>query len=105
MTSGDQQDLAQLEAPGSIEDEGLARLQADGVLAIIDSLTEAQRSVLLLRLLADLSVPEIARVVDKPESAVKALLRRGLAALARRLEESSLPGGTPRSGAKGYPNG
>ena len=85
VSSGDEQDLARIEAPGSIEDEGLARLQARGVLAIIDSLTAAQRGVLLLRLLADLSVAEIARVVDKPESAVKALLRRGLAALARQI--------------------
>ncbi len=105
VSSGNEQDLARIEAPGSIEDEGLARLQARGVLAIIDSLTAAQRGVLLLRLLADLSVAEIARVVDKPESAVKALLRRGLAALARQMEEDLTLPGSPPSGGGGHPNG
>ena len=47
------------------------------------ALTPDQRDVLYLRILADLSVPEIARVLDKPETAVKALLRRGLARLQR----------------------
>jgi RNA polymerase sigma-70 factor (ECF subfamily) len=70
----------------TLEEESLARLEASGVLSLIDQLTPDQRSVLLLRLLADLSVPEIAAVVGKPETAVKALLRRGQAALLRRLD-------------------
>jgi RNA polymerase sigma-70 factor (ECF subfamily) len=67
------------------ESEAMQRLQSMGVLAAIDQLTEDQRAVLLLRVLADLSVKEIAAAVGKPESAVKALLRRATASLGRLL--------------------
>ena len=43
------------------------------------------------RAVADLSVPDIARALDKPETAVKALLRRASAALSRRLAENGEP--------------
>ena len=50
--------------------------------------------VLLLRVLADLSVRDIATVVGKPESAVKALLRRATASLQRLLagDDGQAPG-------------
>lgn len=67
------------------ESEAMARLRSRGVLEAIDELTDDQRSVLMLRVLADLSVREIGAIVGKPETAVKALLRRGLASLGRRL--------------------
>jgi RNA polymerase sigma-70 factor (ECF subfamily) len=67
------------------ESEALSRLQAAGVLAAIDRLTEDQRAVLLLRALADLPIRDIAEVVGKPETAVKALLRRALASLERQM--------------------
>ena len=70
---------------GDSESEAMARLRSRGVLEALDELTEDQRSVLMLRVLADLSVPEISEILDKPQSAVKALLRRGLASLARKL--------------------
>ena len=69
------------------EDEALSRLRAEGIVSAMDQLTDDQRAVLLLRALADLPVKEIATIVGKPESAVKALLRRGVAALARCLDE------------------
>lgn len=65
------------------ESEAMQRLRTTGVLEAMDRLTEDQRAVLLLRVLADLPVREIALVVGKPESAVKALLRRALASLQR----------------------
>lgn len=67
----------------NLESESLSRLQAAGVLAAIDRLTEDQRAVLLLRAVADLPIRDIAEVVGKPETAVKALLRRALASLER----------------------
>ncbi|MBI2705977.1 MAG: RNA polymerase sigma factor [Actinobacteria bacterium] len=70
------------------ESEAMARLRSQGVLEAIDQLTPDQRSVLMLRVLADLTVPEIAGIVGKPESAVKALLRRGLASLGRLVGEA-----------------
>lgn len=73
------------------ENEAMARLRARGVLDAIDRLTDDQRAVLLLRVLADLTVPQIALAVGKSESAVKALLRRALAGLARQLEDHPDP--------------
>jgi RNA polymerase sigma-70 factor (ECF subfamily) len=96
-TAIDEIDLRDWAPSPSPEDVSLTRMQAGGVLSAIDRLTPDQRSVLLLRLLADLTVPEIADIVGKPESAVKALLRRGQAALLRGLDADRmivLDGGT-----------
>ena len=79
--------LAGAMEPGrDAEADAMDRLRASGALEALESLTPDQRDVLFLRVLADLSVPEIARVLDRPESAVKALLRRGLARLQRTLQ-------------------
>jgi RNA polymerase sigma factor (sigma-70 family) len=75
------------------EQRALDRLESRGLLAAIDDLTSDQRATLLLRVVADLSVPEIARVLQKPESAVKALLRRGFASLRRALAAAEQPAG------------
>jgi RNA polymerase sigma factor (sigma-70 family) len=72
---------------GDGETEALGRLRARGVLEVVDDLTPDQRTVLLLRVLADLPIAEIATIVGKGEPAVKALLRRGLASLGRRIED------------------
>jgi RNA polymerase sigma-70 factor (ECF subfamily) len=80
--------------PAMAADEaGLGELEAAGLLAAVDALTPDQRAVLLLRALADLTVPEIARVVGKPETAVKALLRRGIARLTRDAGRGPYPSG------------
>jgi RNA polymerase sigma-70 factor (ECF subfamily) len=50
-------------------------------------LPDDQRSVLLLRVLADLTVEQIAQVMGKSVGAVKALQRRGLRTLRDRLEK------------------
>jgi RNA polymerase sigma-70 factor (ECF subfamily) len=55
------------------------------VIHAVDDLTPDQRSVLLLRVLADLQIADIARIVGKGEPAVKALLRRAVATMGRRL--------------------
>ena len=73
----------------SSEGTALARLRASGVLEAIDELTEDQRAVLLLRTVADLPIREVAAVVGKPETAVKALLRRALATLQRRIDDGA----------------
>jgi RNA polymerase sigma-70 factor (ECF subfamily) len=71
------------------DEQALARLQVQGVLEAIDGLTEDQRSVLLLRVLADLPIREVAAIVGKDETAVKALQRRAVAAVRRRLADRS----------------
>lgn len=77
------------------ESEAMSRLRISGVLDAIDGLTDDQRAALMLRVLADLPVKDIARTMGKPETAVKALLRRGGAAVARALDrdEGHTPGG------------
>ena len=69
--------------------DAVTRLESQGVLAAIEALTTDQRAAVMLRVLADLSVADIGRVLGKPDSAVKALLRRGLASLRRTVD----PGG------------
>ena len=70
----------------SSEATALARLRASGILDAIDQLTDDQRAVLLLRTVADLSIRDVAEVVGKPETAVKALLRRAVASLQRQID-------------------
>jgi DNA-directed RNA polymerase specialized sigma24 family protein len=55
------------------------------VLAAVRQLSPDQREVLLLRMAAGLTTPEVAAIVGKTTGAVKALQRRGLASLARVL--------------------
>jgi RNA polymerase sigma-70 factor (ECF subfamily) len=64
----------------------LARLEARGVLDLLDKLTDDQRAVILLRVVADLSIREVAEVLTKPEGAVKALQHRAFGALHRHLD-------------------
>jgi RNA polymerase sigma-70 factor (ECF subfamily) len=77
----------------------MASLRARGVLAAIDQLTPDQRSALMLRILADLPVAQIAGILDKPESAVKALLRRATATMGRLLEADEATGPTKGASA------
>src|SRR4029450_2309967 len=67
------------------EDTALNRVDDDRVLAALRQLTSDQREVLLLRLAANLTAPEVARILNKSTDAVKALQHRGLASLARLL--------------------
>ena len=61
----------------------LAHEEVRGMLAV---LSPDQRDVVLLRIVADLSVEEVARLTGKREGAVKALQHRALAALRRHLD-------------------
>ena len=64
---------------------------ADHVRDLIERLVPGQRDVLLLRIVSGLTVPEVAAVVGKSEGAVKALQRRGLAALSRYVNTEGIP--------------
>ena len=75
----------------SAEDSSLERLGAHWVRAVLDRLTPDQRDVLLLRILADLTVEQVAEVLGKRVGAVKALQRRGLAAAERIVTEEGVP--------------
>jgi len=66
-------------------EEALARIGVEEVARLLEALSEEQRAVLLLRVLADMSIEDVARAVGKRPGAVKALQRRGLAAVRREL--------------------
>jgi RNA polymerase sigma factor (sigma-70 family) len=75
----------------SAEDDALDELGSARVHELLAELTPDQRDVLLLRVVADLTVEQVAEVVGKPAGAVKALQRRGLAALRKLVEAEGVP--------------
>lgn len=76
---------------GDVEDDALRTLGEGHVRALLETLAPAQRDVLVLRVLADLTVDQVAEVLGKRPGAVKALQRRGLAALRRTIEKEGVP--------------
>ena len=74
-------------AAGAADPEELAieRLEGSRVLAAMRQLSDDQREVLLLRMGAGLTAPEVADTLGKTTGAVKALQHRGLASLAQVL--------------------
>jgi RNA polymerase sigma factor (sigma-70 family) len=66
-------------------DEALARIGREEVHRVLERLSPDQRAVLLLRVLGELTVAEVAHALGKRPGAVKALQRRGLAAVRREL--------------------
>lgn len=75
----------------SAEQEALAALSQARVHELLARLTEDQREVLLLRVVADLTVEQVAAALGKPIGAVKALQRRGLDALRRIVHTEGVP--------------
>lgn len=80
------EDIARQSPVVHTDDEVLAGLAAEELEDLMDQLTDDQRAVILLRVVADLSIEETAETLDKSQGAVKQLQRRGLAALRRRIE-------------------
>ena len=83
----DDADLALLPG-GDAEDDALIRVGTETVHRMCAGLPDDQRSVLLLRVLADLTVEQVAEVMGRSIGSVKALQRRGLRTLRDRLEKS-----------------
>jgi RNA polymerase sigma factor (sigma-70 family) len=67
-------------------EQALARIGSERVVSVLESLSPDQRAVLLLRVIGDLTVAEVARALGKRPGAIKALQRRGLAAVRRELK-------------------
>jgi RNA polymerase sigma factor (sigma-70 family) len=66
-------------------EQALARIGIEEVQRVLSALSDDQRAVLLLRVVGDLTVEDVAKAVGKRPGAVKALQRRGLAAIKREL--------------------
>jgi RNA polymerase sigma factor (sigma-70 family) len=78
-------------APDDVHAEVERSLATQRVRALCDRLAPAQRDVLLLRVLGGLTVDQVAGVIGKSRGAVKALQRRGYAAVALLLEQDGVP--------------
>ena len=76
---------------GSAEADALEQLGERRFRQLLSMLSADQQEVLLLRVLGDLTVEQVAESVGKRPGAVKALQRRGLAALRRILEAQGVP--------------
>jgi RNA polymerase sigma factor (sigma-70 family) len=76
----------------SAEHEAMDRMGEERARALIEALPADQRNVLSLRIFGDLTIEQIAEIVGKRPGAVKALQRRGLEALRRKLEPARTPG-------------
>jgi RNA polymerase sigma-70 factor (ECF subfamily) len=74
---------------GDVESEALEHVGTEWADALLDSLPPDQRAVVALRVTADLSLEQVAAILDKRVGAVKALQHRALANLRRRCEEVS----------------
>jgi RNA polymerase sigma factor (sigma-70 family) len=71
--------------PDEAAEQAMARIGAEQVQRVLGVLSPDQRAVLLLRVVGELTVDEVARALGKRPGAVKALQRRGLAAVRREL--------------------
>jgi RNA polymerase sigma-70 factor (ECF subfamily) len=74
---------------GSPEEAVLGRLDSeDAVRLIVTLLPEEQAEVVLLRVVAGLSVPEVAEIVGRRPAAVSVIQHRALKRLAQKLQDS-----------------
>lgn len=87
QVAGEIDDLAVL-VGGDVEDDVFVRFGAADVHRLCAGLPDDQRAVLLLRILADLTVDQVAQVMGRSTASVKALQRRGLRTLRDQLENS-----------------
>lgn len=85
------EDADGLPTASSTESVALARLEEDGVIELLHCLTVDQRSVLTLRVVADLSLEQTAAVLGKDVGAVKSLQHRALARLRRQTSPEPYP--------------
>jgi RNA polymerase sigma factor (sigma-70 family) len=77
-------------AMGDVEDDAFALLSTDRVNELLRILSPDQRNVVLLRVVADLSVEDVANILGKREGAIKALQHRAMGALRRHLTRQTL---------------
>lgn len=77
-------------AAGDVEDDALSQIGSERVHVLLAALAPDQRDVLLLRIVADMSVEQVADALGKTQGAVKALQRRGLDALRREISRKGV---------------
>jgi RNA polymerase sigma-70 factor (ECF subfamily) len=77
-----------LDRPAAVDvaGEAVGNVSTSQLYELLDGLTDDQRNVVVLRMVAGLTLDETAGVLDKNLGAVTQLQRRGLAALRRQIE-------------------
>ncbi|NYI40913.1 RNA polymerase sigma factor [Demequina lutea] len=85
----DAQHRAERKWRGDVEDEAMNSMSAVEAEALMGHLTRAQRDVILLRVVGDLSVAQTARILDTSEGAVRALQNRALRELRKVVGEDA----------------
>ena len=83
--------LTDLRAAPSSEEQALALIATASVRELLSGLPDDQRNVLLLRIVADLSLEQVAEAIGRSPGAVKQLQRRGLLALRARGASAGVP--------------
>ncbi|MGH9214562.1 MAG: RNA polymerase sigma factor [Acidimicrobiales bacterium] len=83
-------EASELRGRDDVEAMAAQALATERVRELCERLTPDQRDVLLLRLLARLTVDEVATALGKTPEAVKALQRRGFRAIRRLLEREGV---------------
>jgi len=78
------EDVSERVPPGDAERDAMAAISTRQALDLISTLPPAQAEVLLLRVVADLAVDDVATIVGKRPTAVRALQHRAVVGLARR---------------------
>lgn len=76
---------------GDVEADADARLGSERVHDLLGRLTDEQREVMLLRIVADCTIDQIADITGRRRGAVKQLQRRALRQLEKFLSESHTP--------------
>ena len=76
-------------ASDAIDDEVMSQIEGENLLRQLDCLTDDQRDVILLRVVADQSLEVVAATLGKSVGAIKAMQGRALRTLAREMQEIS----------------
>ena len=85
-----QEQLVSTTEAGDAEEEAMAALSTDEALRQILRLPPDQAQVILLRVIADLAVAEVASILDKSPGAVRALQHRAVRRLARQTSREAV---------------
>ena len=75
----------------SAEEQAMGNLADAAARELLDGLPPDQRNVMLLRIVADLTVEQVAEILGKRAGAVKALQRRALESMRKKLSEGRTP--------------
>jgi RNA polymerase sigma-70 factor (ECF subfamily) len=75
---------------GNVEDEAMERLAQSGIEEVLECLTDEQREVVALRVIADLTLKETADAMGKTVGAIKALQHRALLTVRTELENGGV---------------